>query len=335
MDRDPFLEEVPEQTARAAWLYYVGGHRQEQTAKLLGVSRLKVHKLLAEARDSGIVKISIRHRFAWIAEVEETIRRRYNLKVCRVTPPLAVEPDKKRGLPTQAQLAEQSPVARRGVSIVAAELLDKRLRADDRSVIGVGWGRTISQIPSHLTETSKPKAKFVSVIGSLTKTSATNPLDVASLFARVTGAEGHFLPVPYVANTVADRQVLMAQTVFQETLALARKATFYLVSLGRFDEHSPLSKQRHLSAADVRGLKQAGAVCDFMGKFFDAEGRIVDHDANERTLAVDLKHLHKRDVVLLSGGQEKLQGVRGLLKAGLANGLIIDGDSASRLVQES
>ena len=335
MDQDPFLEEVPEQTARAAWLYYVGGHRQEQTAKLLGVSRLKVHKILAEARDLGIVKISIRHRFARIAAVEENIRRKYNLKVSRVTPPLAAESDKKRSLPTQAQLAEQSPVARRGVSIVAAELLDRQLRADERSIIGIGWGRTISQIPAHLTETSKPKAKFVSVLGSLTKTSATNPLDVASLFARMTGGEGHFLPVPYIANTVADRRVFRSQTVFQETAALAQKATFYLVSLGRFDENSPLFKQRHLSAADVRGLKQAGAVCDFMGKFFDAEGRVVDHDANERTLAVDLKHLHKRDVVLLSGGQEKLQGVQGLLKTGLVSGLVIDGDSAFRLVEES
>ena len=334
MDRDPFLEEVPEQTARAAWLYYVGGYRQEQTAKLLGISRLKVHKILAEARDLGIVKISIQHRFARIAEVEETIRRKYGLKFCRVTPPLVAESGKKSGSSTQPQLAEHGPIARRGVSIVAAELLDKKLRADDRSIIGVGWGRTISQIPVHLTGTSKPKAKFVSVIGSLTRTSATNPLDVASLFARMTGAEGHFLPVPYIANTVADRQVFMSQTVFQETVALAQKATFFLISLGRFDENSPLYKQRHLSAADVRGLKQAGAVCDFMGKFFDVEGRIVDHDANERTLAVDLKHLHKREVVLLSAGQEKLSGARGLLKAGLASGLVIDGDSAFRLAGE-
>ena len=334
MDRDPFLEEVPEQTARAAWLYYVGGYRQEQTAKLLGVSRLKVHKILSEARDLGIVKFSIRHRFARIAEVEESIRRKYHLKMCRVTPPLAAEPGERQSPSTQAQLAEQGPIARRGVSIVAAELLDRKLRADERSIVGVGWGRTISQIPLHLTETSRPKVKFVSVIGSLTKTSAANPLDVASLFARMTGAEGYFLPAPYIANSVADRRVFMSQIAFQETLTLAQKATFYLVSVGRFDEHSPLSKQRHLSKADVRGLKRAGAVCDFMGKFFDTEGRIVDHDVNERTLAVDLEHLQKRDVVLLSAGQEKLPGVRGLLKAGLVNGLVIDGDSAFRLAWE-
>ncbi len=335
MDEDPPLEEVPEQTARAAWLYYVGGYRQEQTAALLGISRLKVHKILAEARDSGIVKISIQHRFSRIAEVEESIRRKYNLRFCRVTPPLAAESGSngKKSSPTPAQLAEQGPIARRGVGIVAAELLSRKLRANEQCVVGVGWGRTISQIPTHLAGISKPQTKFVSVMGSLTRTSATNPLEVASRFAQVTGGEGHFLPVPFIANTIADRQVLMSQTIFQETLALAEKATFYLASLGQCDEHSPLFKQQHLSSTELRGLKRAGAVCDFIGKFFDADGRIVDNDVNDRTLAVDLKHLRKREVVLLSAGQEKLPGVRGLLKAGLVNGLVIDGDTAFRLDQ--
>ena len=77
-----------EQIVRAAWLYHVAGNTQEQTADLLGISRVKVNRLLAEARESGIVKISIEHRFARMVEVEENIRNRYNLLFCRTTPPL-------------------------------------------------------------------------------------------------------------------------------------------------------------------------------------------------------------------------------------------------------
>ena len=334
MDQNSFREDAPEQVVRAAWLYYVGGYRQEQTAALMGVSRAKVHKILADARDSGIVRISIQHRFTRIVQVEESLRRRYGLNFCRVTPPLATEAVKKASTLTQAQLTEQGAIARRGVGIVAAELLSNKLQADARAVIGLGWGRTVAQIPAHLVGLSKPKAKFVSVMGSLTRTSATNPLEVASLFAQVTAGEGHFLPVPFIADTTADRQVLMSQSIFQGTLALAEKATFYLLSFGQCDENSLLFKQRHLSSAELRSLKRAGAVCDFMGKFFDADGKIISNDVNERTLAVDLKHLHKREVVLLSGGQEKLSGVRSLLKTGLVNGLIIDGDTAFQLDQE-
>ena len=64
-----------EQIVRAAWLYHVAGNTQEQTADLLGISRVKVNRLLAEARESGIVKISIEHRFARMAEVEDKAAR--------------------------------------------------------------------------------------------------------------------------------------------------------------------------------------------------------------------------------------------------------------------
>ena len=46
--------EALEQTVRVAWLYYVAGHTQEQTAELLGISRVKVNRLLAEAKDWGL-----------------------------------------------------------------------------------------------------------------------------------------------------------------------------------------------------------------------------------------------------------------------------------------
>ena len=44
---------------KAAWLYYVEGLTQEQVARHLNVSRLKVLRMLAACGQEGIVKISI------------------------------------------------------------------------------------------------------------------------------------------------------------------------------------------------------------------------------------------------------------------------------------
>ena len=44
---------------RAAWLYYVEGLTQEAIAGAMGVSRAKVIRLLAAARDNGVVRIRI------------------------------------------------------------------------------------------------------------------------------------------------------------------------------------------------------------------------------------------------------------------------------------
>ena len=106
-----------EQTIRAAWLYYVAGNTQEQTAELLGISRVKVNRLLAEAKEAGIVKISIEHRFARMAEVEETIRSRHRLSFCRTTPPLlSSSVRRRRGMPSRADL---NPRARSRVGPLA------------------------------------------------------------------------------------------------------------------------------------------------------------------------------------------------------------------------
>ncbi|MGC2580393.1 MAG: sugar-binding domain-containing protein [Terrimicrobiaceae bacterium] len=329
MNRAYELPGDSEQIVRAAWLYHVAGNTQEQTADLLGISRVKVNRLLAEARESGIVKISIEHRFARMAEVEENIRRHYNLSFCRSTPPLmSYAPGRKKSPPSRAKLEAESPIARRAVGIVAADLLRERLQADENCVIGVGWGRTIAEVPTHLVGLTKPRAKFVSAMGSLTRTSAANLFEVVYQFAERTGGEGHFLPVPFIANSIADRQIFMSQRIFKETLALAEQASFFLATFGPCDEHSLLFKHRYLSAVELQDLKRTGAVCDCMGKFFDAEGKVVSSDLNLRTLAVDIEHLYEREVILLCAGREKLQAVKGLLRAGFVKGLIIDGDTA-------
>ncbi len=329
------LPSVPEQTIRAAWLYHVAGNTQEETAELLGISRVKVNRLLAEARESGVVKISIEHRFAQMAAVEENIRHRYNLSFCRTTPPLlSYSQNRRRSVPSRARLDAESPIPRRAVGIVAADLLRERLQADESSVIGVGFGRTIAEVPSCLVGMSYPKAKFVSAMGSLTRSSAANPFEVVCHFAERTGGEGHFLPVPFIANSISDKQIFMSQRVFKETLALAERASFYIVTLGQCDEYSLLFRHHLLSGIELQDLKRAGAVCDCMGKFFDANGQVVSSDLNERTLAVDLEHLYDREVILLCAGREKLKAVKGLLKAGFVKGLIIDGDTALCLNEE-
>jgi DNA-binding transcriptional regulator LsrR (DeoR family) len=329
MNRAYELPGDSEQIVRAAWLYHVGGNTQEQTADLLGISRVKVNRLLAEARESGIVKMSIEHRFARMAEVEENIRRQYNLSFCRSTPPLmSYAAGRKKSLPSRLKLEAESPIARRAVGIVAAELLRERLQADENCVVGVGWGRTIAEVPTHLVGLTKPRVKFVSAMGSLTRTSAANLFEVVYQFAERTGGEGHFLPVPFIANSIADRQIFMSQRIFKETLALAEQASFYLATFGPCDEHSLMFKHRYLSGIELQDLKRAGAICDCMGKFFDADGKVVSSEVNQRTLAVDIEHLYEREVILLCAGREKLQAVKGLLKAGFVKGLIIDGDTA-------
>ena len=94
-----------------------------------------------------------------------------------------------------------------------------------------------------------------------------------------------------------------------------------------------LRVQQMLSAAELKDIRARGAVCDTLGRLFNARGEEVQHELSRRTLAVDPANLRGRHVVLVAGGLEKVDAIGGLLRAGLVAGLITDGDTALALAK--
>lgn len=313
---------------RTAWLYHIAGLTQEETATRLGLHRSRVNRLLSEARDRGIVSISIAHDAARNLENEDAMASAYGLDFCLSTPVVGFSGNGTDG----SEREVQGKIARRAVGNAAANFLKGKLLAGPLTV-GVGWGRTIEQLALQLSGVRNSEATFVSIMGSLTRNSAANPFDVVQALAARTGGEAHFLPVPFIADTEADRAVLMSQRVVAETMNLAGVADIYLISLGEMGDQAFLNADAMLSREEVLSLRARGVVCDTLGQFFDDAGKVVQHEVSQRTLAIDLDMLRGRNVVLLSAGIEKVRATRALLRSGLVRGVIIDGDSAAALSQ--
>ena len=311
--------------ARAAWLYYIGGLNQEATAKRLGITRARVNKLLSDARDSGLVSITINPANVGLLPVEEAIRERYGLDFCICTPALGHDV---AGTDSDAILA---PFAFRAVGAAAAAHLRRHLSETPLAVIGTGWGRTLEQMTLQLAGVAAPQAKFISLMGSLQSNLAYNPFEVVHAFARATGAEGFFLPVPFIADTPAVRDILLAQQSVQQALALANATTVAYISIGELREGSLLRTQGMISARDLAELQELGAVGDTNGLFFDRQGKAVDHPLNQRTIALGFEDLRQTCTVALVAGRSKLEAAKGFLASGVARGLIIDGDTAIEL----
>lgn len=308
--------------SRAAWLYYVGGLNQEAAAQRLGVTRARVNKLLQDARETGLVSISINPSNLGMLDVEDELARRWGLDFCVCTPALGLEGE-----------GAATGFALRAVGMAAANHLRDHLSRTEAPVIGTGWGRTLDQMTRHLAGVTAPQAKFVSVMGSLTANSSYNPFEVVHALARQTGGEGYVLPVPFIADSVEDRHVLMSQKTVQKALAIAESATVTYISLGELKEEALLRRQGMLTADDVAGLREAGAVGDTNGIFFDAEGLAVAHPLNERTVALGFETLRRTNVVALVAGVQKVNAARAFLKSGVARGLVIDGDTAGLLLE--
>lgn len=310
---------------RAAWFYYVGGLNQEMTAARLGLTRARVNKMLAEARESGLVSISIDHRRVGVLPLEDRLRTRFGLDFCISTPAFGFHDTSKRDSEVRKQIAF------RAVGVAAANHLKTLLSENDSLTVGTGWGRTIEQMTLHLAGVRAPHARFISIMGSLTANNAYNPFEVVHSLARRTGGEGYFLPVPFIADSVDDKKVLISQRSVVKALEIARSASVCFISAGELTEESLLRRQGMISGTELESLRQAGAVGDTNGIFFDSEGRQVDHELNERTIALGFEELKALPVLLLIAGLEKIQAARALLRSGVVNGLIIDGDAAEAL----
>jgi DNA-binding transcriptional regulator LsrR (DeoR family) len=310
---------------RAAWLYHLVGKTQEEVASELGLHRSRVVRLLAEARERGLVSVTIQHDLVRDLETERTVAERYGLDFCLATPSVGLKVGR------DATLAQaQGLLARRAVGSAAAALLRRRL-AQAPQTVGVSWGRTLEQVALHLTGVRAPGARFVSLMGSLTRNAASNPFEVVQALAARVGGEGHFLPVPFIADSDRDRETLLSQRLVAGALALAEAADLYLISVGELTETAVLRQQDMISAEELRELRAMGAVCDTLGRFFDREGRALDHPLSRRSLAVDCERLRGREVVLLAAGVEKAAATAALLRTGLVQGLVADGDLAARL----
>jgi DNA-binding transcriptional regulator LsrR (DeoR family) len=309
---------------RAAWLYYLAELTQSEIASILGVSRVKVARLIGDARTAGLVNIEIDHGLSATCALEERLRTHFGLQFCFVTPPL--------GRPALDSLsaAESEQAARRGVGMVAARLLRQMLAREqsEEIVIGLAWGRTISAMADAFLPVNAARAQFVSLLGSLTRSASANPFDVVQKLAGKTGGEAKYLPVPFIADSEEDREVFWQQRVVQDVVATAHRARACFLSVGECDQRSFLSRYGYLSREDLALLQAKGAVGDTLGVFFDATGAYIDAPQSRRTLAIDLSTLEDSSIVLLSAGLPKLNATHAILKAGFISGLVMDGDSA-------
>lgn len=303
---------------RAAWLYYVGGHRQEDIALRLGVSRIKVNRLIALAHREGLVRVFVEGTPAECVRLEDELGRLFGLSMCSVAPD--VGDPLEEGLPLHT------------LGVAAARWLQRRLEDPELAVVGVGHGRTLAAVVERLPRIARPDLRFVSLLGSLNRKAAANPFDVIQRLAERTGAEGYFLPVPFFADTIEDKAVLGAQRAVRTALDLATRVDLVVMGIGEVTPNARMVRDGMMTETEFTELRRLGAVGEALGTYVDLAGRPVDADLNRRLLAVPIDILRGREVIAVSGGAGKVEAIVGVLRTGLVTGLVTDEPTAAQIV---
>lgn len=301
-------------------MYHERGLRQPQIAEQLHISQPRVSRLLKQATELGIVRISVVTPPGVYAELEEEIERRFGLRDVVVADP---------GKPASED------ALLRAVGGAAAVYLETTLTGGER--IGISsWSSTLlATVEAMRPSTSRVAEQVVQVLGGVgSSTAQAYATRLADRLALLTGAEAIFLPAPGLAATPAARAALLGDEQIRDVLSRHRDLTLVLAGLGSL-EPSPLLREsgNAVSEADQAALRRAHAVGDICLHFFDEQGQVVASPFDDRVLGIDLETLRKVPrVVAVAGGDRKYTAIRAALLGGWVNVLITDLAVAQRLV---
>ena len=297
--------------------YYELDMTMGDLARELGLTRWQASRLLAEARDIGIVRIEIVPRAPRLPAIESQLQRRYDL-VDAVVVPMAAENNAALRLDAVAQ--------------AAGRLLAGLGRIP---LIGVSWGRTMSAVANRLPPFWNEGIEVVLLNGAMNiRTPSVRTNNVAELFARSANGTATLLPVPAILGHAATRVALEEDPTIASVLALGRRAPVICFGMGSLAPDSVLLQSGFVTEEEVETLRAKGAVGDVLSRYIDADGNIVDPDLDKRTIGLDLQYCRERKFSIgIAAGMEKRAVVLACLRARYINVLVTDEEVGRSLLE--
>jgi DNA-binding transcriptional regulator LsrR (DeoR family) len=310
---------------KVAVAYYEDDLTQEQIGRRFGLSRMKISRLLSQARRDQIVRINLIAPDDGHVELERGLEALYGLD--------------------EVIIASPADNSQEGIRVAlgetAADYLMRTLRGNE--VVALTWGNTLLRMVDALQSASGapirdwPGIKIVQSLGGLGNPEA----DIYSAglvhrLARTLGAKALMLAAPGIVASPAVREALLADKQISNTLDQAAKADIALMGIGRLIPHSVIQLSNIISSEELCELNDLGAVGDIGLRFFDAEGHLIEHGINDRILGLSLDQIKSLPRVIgVSGGPEKFEVLRAALKGKLLDVLITDIANARLLLAET
>ena len=314
MPLDDRQEQKLDLAARAAWLYYIGGNTQDEIAKKLSVSRQAAQRLVSLAVSERLIKFRLDHPIGECERLAEDLRARFGLQVCEVAPSDPADGDPVRGIAERGSAYLQNLLAQRAPLLLA-----------------FATGRTLRSTVDQLPRMNCPQHKVVSLVGNMTRDGRASRYEVVMRLGDRVGAEAFPMPMPVIADSLQEQQLLISQRAYRNVRDLAAAASVTFVGIGEIRWNGPLHRDGFVSDAELAELLNMGAVGDTSAWVFDQDGRILTGSVADRLIGIPLECPPRQLTIAVAGGTDKAAAIRAALVGQLVSGLFTD-ESAARAI---
>ncbi|WP_332696122.1 sugar-binding transcriptional regulator [Halalkalibacter lacteus] len=302
----------------AAKMYYILDYNQSEIAKKLGVSRPTVSRFLQQAKNEGIVQITIHDPTENIEALERNLVEKYQLQKVVVGSVPCFEEE----------------LIKKALGEKAAEYLYKTIT--DGDTIGVAWGTTIYHVAQELKQKYWKGVKVVQLKGGVSHSEThTYASEILHLFGKAFHTNPHHLPLPAIVDHVLVKRAMETDQHIRKILEMGRQANVAVFTVGVSSSDSLLFQLGYFSDEDAK-IISSKAVGDISSRFFNEDGNICHPDLNSRTLGIELEELKRKEKsILVAGGAPKLEAIYGALKGRFANVLVTDQYTAKLLLDKT
>ena len=298
--------------------YYLRGASQAKIAKILGISRPKVSRLLSLARRVGIVSIKLNppehfNRF----KLADMLVDRFSLSRGFI------------GIPE----ADTDDSVMQAISDVFRNELGTILNGKRR--IGIGQGRTLYETVKSLS--GDLSIENVTVTPLLGGTGHSDPAfqnnTIVDLMAGALAANRLYLMGPTICESVSQRESYASS---KSVVAVTQEWEGMDVAIFGLGKRIVESDVLHGALSDIELLERIkrDAEGEILARFFDASGALICRDVEKILLGIPFDLFQAiPERICLAGGKSKVTAIRAALEAGYITTLITDLQTA-RLILE-
>jgi DNA-binding transcriptional regulator LsrR (DeoR family) len=308
-----------DQLVLAARLYFLDGLPQAQIGRLVNVSQSKISRMLALARERGLVRISVPEYEPRASAVEQEVKRTLGLEavVVRSVAGLRIKD------------------LRQSVGYFAAPLASQWM--DEAGIVAVAGGRTIRALVEYMKPLGHSRLMTcIQAMGNIDSSpGAYDAVELGRTLAHRWGANFLTLNTPAILpDEETCRSFLKLEQIHHVMVELA-KADLAFVGIGSL-ANSVFAERNVFAPKDVEILREAGAVGEILGRFFDECGRECAASFQRRVVSLPLGELQRvaRRVGVVAGA-DRTAAVLAAIRGGLVNALVMDEGSATVLLEVS
>lgn len=303
---------------KVAKLYYYGNLSQDKIAKIIGVSRSKISRMLSMARKLNIVDINIAESPLLNEQMEAKIKEHFGLKYVKIVPSSLIT------INTQ-----------RTAGRAAGEYLNSIMF--NGMYLGISWGTTMDSFVSQFMPTRLVDAVTVVQLtgGIRSETFHVDSRELAISLAQKLHASYSLLQAPLVVSNSSVRNMLLAEPEFVSHFNLFKKLDVAVVGVGStIPEQSALYKAGYITYEQSKTLIQDGFAADICGNRIYQDGSIKPNFLSDRLIAIPPEQI--RDIPMVIGvaiGEDKADPLITVAKGKFVKALIIDEVAAIAMIE--